>query len=313
MILKGISKNVRFCILDTTNLVKKALNETKANVMYSNQIAKMLSIGAILAEDIKNEKTRLSLNLLNNGVIENIIIKSTLDKKLSMKIKINEEKEKMLYDAISNNEEIKTKELLDLNNASLEIQIDYGLKRPYTSKINVRASLLELALNDYLNQSVQTKSITICSTVYNSNAEIEKSSALLIQNLPNADDRIIEFLAGKLERLTSISNMLKNGFSLEKIAYLLFEDDVKIFENESIYTGLPFDKMPLIEDIKILDKRELEYGCDCNKIYMKEALIRALSKDEIKNMIEEDKKIEIICSFCNKKYTFKDSKEIIYE
>ena len=45
------------------------------------------------------------------------------------------------------------------------------------------------------------------------------------------------------------------------------------------------------------------YECDCSKEHMKDALI-SIGKEEIKQIIEEDGKAEIVCHFCNKKYQF---------
>lgn len=313
MILRAISKNVKISILDSSEVVKKAILKTNLNMIYSNQVSKMISMGIILSQGLKSDKMRLSLNLLNDEVIEKIIVKTTLDNKIALKTIINKEKEEKLFDAINhNNYEIANK-LLNLENAKLEIVMDYGLKQPYKSTFNVEDSLLELTLNEYLNKSEQTKSIFISSIEYDENGNFLNSGAILIQNLPNADDKIIEFLASKLERVTSIAKMLKNKFSLEKIAYLIFENDFEIIENESKYLGLPFDKLPLIEELKILDIRDFNYGCDCSKEYMIRALKVSVSEKELKEILEEDGKIEISCNFCDKKYIFNNIEELNYE
>ena len=52
------------------------------------------------------------------------------------------------------------------------------------------------------------------------------------------------------------------------------------------------------------------YECDCSKEHMADGLA-TLNKDVLKEMIEEDKKAELVCHFCNKKYEF--SKEELEE
>ena len=51
------------------------------------------------------------------------------------------------------------------------------------------------------------------------------------------------------------------------------------------------------------------YECDCNKDRIEKALI-SLGKNEIKKIYDEDKKVEIQCHFCNKKYNF-DENELL--
>ncbi len=311
MVLRGISKSLKFEILDTTELVKEVFERVKPNLIYSERIAKMTTLAAILAQDIKSSNTRSSITLKTEGALQSIIAKTSANANVAVKVNIDEEKHNKLLEAIKNDDKEEINKLFSLNDGTLQIMIDYGLKNPYNSIFKIKDNLLELAMNDYYEKSTQTKSILITSVSYDENTNFSKSSGLLIQLLPNGDEEVFNFILEKLNRLTSITKMLEHNFSLERIAHLIFENDIELFENENKYKGLPYDKLPKIEDIKILDTNEIKFECDCSRSYMGRALINSVSNKELEEMIKEDGNIEIVCSFCGEKYIFNNIEEVL--
>lgn len=311
MVLRGISKSLKFEILDTTELVKEVFERVKPNLIYSERIAKMTTLAAILAQDIKSSNTRSSITLKTEGALQSIIAKTSANANVVVKVNIDEEKHNKLLEAIKNDDREEVNKLFSLNDGTLQIMIDYGLKTPYNSIFKIKDNLLELAMNDYYEKSTQTKSILITSVSYDENTNFSKSSGLLIQLLPNGDEEVFNFILEKLNRLTSITKMLEHNFSLERIAHLIFENDIELFENENKYKGLPYDKLPKIEDIKILDTNEIKFECDCSRSYMGRALINSVSNKELEEMIKEDGNIEIVCSFCGEKYIFNNIEEVL--
>lgn len=311
MVLRGISKSLKFEILDTTELVKEVFERVKPNLIYSERIAKMTTLAAILAQDIKSSNTRSSITLKTEGALQSIIAKTSANANVAVKVNIDEEKHNKLLEAIKNDDKEEVNKLFSLNDGTLQIMIDYGLKTPYNSIFKIKDNLLELAMNDYYEKSTQTKSILITSVSYDENTNFSKSSGLLIQLLPNGDEEVFNFILEKLNRLTSITKMLEYNFSLERIAHLIFENDIELFENENKYKGLPYDKLPKIEDIKILDTNEIKFECDCSRSYMGRALINSVSNKELEEMIKEDGNIEIVCSFCGEKYIFNNIEEVL--
>ena len=311
MVLRGISKSLKFEILDTTELVKEVFERVKPHLIYSERIAKMTTLAAILAQDIKSSNTRSSITLKTEGALQSIIAKTSTNANVAVKVNIDEEKHNKLLEAIENDNKEEINKLYSLNDGTLQIMIDYGLKNPYNSIFKIKDNLLELAMNDYYEKSAQTKSILITSVSYDDNTNFSKSSGLLIQLLPNGNEEVFNFILEKLNRLTSITKMLEHNFSLERIANLIFENDIELFENENKYKGLPYDKLPKIEDIKILDTNEIKFECDCSRSYMGRALINSVSNKELEEMIKEDGNIEIVCSFCGEKYIFNNIGEVL--
>ena len=102
--------------------------------------------------------------------------------------------------------------------------------------------------------------------------------------MPDATEEDIQNLEKNIFEAGSVSKMLENNIDIEVLA-------VKV-------TG---DKK-----LKIVERNDLaKYECDCSKERMEKALI-SLGKEEITKIIEEDRKLEMSCHFCNKKYNFSE-------
>ena len=78
--------------------------------------------------------------------------------------------------------------------------------------------------------------------------------------------------------------MLDSGYNAEKILQAILGD-----------MGL-----------EILDRVPVAYKCDCSRARVEQALI-SLGKKELSQIIDEDKKAELTCHFCNKVYNFDES------
>ena len=99
-------------------------------------------------------------------------------------------------------------------------------------------------------------------------------------------------IENKINSIRSITDLLKGGFDVRRIAQLLYED---ISSDEE---GL------LIEDYEILNESEIEYKCDCNKEKFLSGL-RTLKQEEINEILKEnDGYLEVECHFCMKKYKY---------
>ena len=157
MVLRGISKSLKFEILDTTELVKEVFERVKPNLIYSERIAKMTTLAAILAQDIKSSNTRSSITLKTEGALQSIIAKTSANANVAVKVNIDEEKHNKLLEAIKNDDREEVNKLFSLNDGTLQIMIDYGLKNPYNSIFKIKDNLLELAMNDYYEKSTHTK------------------------------------------------------------------------------------------------------------------------------------------------------------
>ena len=113
----------------------------------------------------------------------------------------------------------------------------------------------------------------------------------MIQVMPGCKIEYIEKLENKLRSLKPTTEMIKEGYT-------------------------PIDIINEITDgdYELLETKEIKYECNCSKDKFKKGL-KSIGKIELEKILNEDKKAEITCNFCNKKYIFTedDLKEIIFE
>ena len=63
---------------------------------------------------------------------------------------------------------------------------------------------------------------------------------------------------------------------------------------EQVFADIPFD---------ILDENNVQYSCGCSKERYSR-ILATLNQKDLKSLIEEEKPVETVCNFCNKKYVF---------
>lgn len=134
---------------------------------------------------------------------------------------------------------------------------------------------------EYFAKSMQKPTVIALGVLVNKDG-VKASGGYMINLMPDATEEDIVNIENAIEKAPSISQMLDQNYSLEKIAETVTGDaNIKLID----------------EDIKII------YECDCSKEKFEKGMI-SLGKDEIKKIIEEDEKADIKCQFCNKEYHF---------
>jgi len=114
----------------------------------------------------------------------------------------------------------------------------------------------------------------------NKDNTVRQAGGFIIQLLPYADEKVITVLEQKLKDLKPITQLLDNDATPETI----LEEILGEF------------------DLEILDKVDTKFECDCSEEKVKKT-IASLSKKEIKDMVDDNKPIEVNCHFCNKNYS----------
>lgn len=167
-------------------------------------------------------------------------------------------------------------------------EMEYG--DPFTGQVGLASGEIGDDFTYYLAQSEQIPSSVGVSVFVNPDESVEVAGGFLIQVIPGATDEAIDILQKNLDELPLVSEMLREGLSPEQILERIFKND----------------------DIKILDRMDVKFECDCSKERFAKALI-SLPKDDVQEMINEDHGAEAQCSFCGNKYQFseEDLEEII--
>lgn len=174
------------------------------------------------------------------------------------------------------------------NQGTLQVVRDMGLKEPFCGSVPLQTGEIGDDFTYYFAVSEQTPSVVSLGVLVNDTNEILSSGGFIIQLLPEANEDDIRYIEEKMSGFPAVSSLLHEGKTPEDILTMIFDD------------------------VKILDKQEVSFACDCSKDKMEQALF-TLGKEEIEDMIKEDHGCEISCQFCNTKYQFSEDelKQII--
>lgn len=268
----------------TTNLVENVRMIQDTSPVATAALGRLLTITAILGNNLKNEKDKITIQIKGNGPIKGMV--SVSNKKAEVKgyafepivdVPLKEEGKLDVGKAVG-------------NVGFLNVIKDIGLKEPYIGMVPLVSGEIAEDFAKYFAESEQTGTAVALGVLVDKNG-VKSAGGYLITVMPETDDETISKIESNLSKIEPISKMLEKNLSLEQIAKTVSGDE----------------NIQIVED-NIIPR----YCCDCSKERIKKVLV-SLGKEELNKIIEEDKKAEIVCHFCNKKYDFdeKNLKEII--
>lgn len=260
--------------INSTNLVEQARKIHDLTPIATATFGRTLSVTAMMASEMKNIKDRLTVQIKGNGPIGNILISANNFPKLKGYV------QNPFVDLPLNNGK------LDVGNAVgkqgfLNVIKDIGLKEPYTGMVPLISGEIAEDFANYFLISEQKNTAVALGVLVNQNG-VKASGGYLIKPMPDATEDDLFILENRIREAKSISQMLDDNWSLQDIAKDITGD----------------------ENIDIVEENILPlYECDCSKEKIERGLI-SLGKEELQNIINTQMKIETVCHFCNKKYTF---------
>ena len=262
---------VRLIGIVTTDIVQDALNIHKLSPVATARLGKLLTAGVIMGSMMKNDTDNLSLMVKGDGPIGNIVVCSNSKGDVKgyvynpyVDVPLTKEGKLDVGGAVG-------------KNGLLSVIKDIGLKEPQSGSVNIINGDITEELLEYFTVSEQVPSVIDLGVLVNSDAKVLVAGGYLLQLMPGVDPAIIDMIVGRISNLRSISELLKEGFSIIDILKAISGDD----------------------NVVVLEESEPRLKCDCSRERM-EAALNTISKEERKKMIEEDGFIEMKCSFCGK-------------
>ena len=136
-------------------------------------------------------------------------------------------------------------------------------------------------LTYYYATSEQIPSSVGLGVLMDKDNTVEQAGGFIIQLMPDATEEVIDKLEKRIKEIKSVTHMLENGMTPEKIL-------------EYILGGM---------ELEILDTIPTQFYCNCSKERVSKAVMSIGVKD-LKEMVDDNKPIEVNCHFCNSHYTF---------
>ena len=261
--------------IKSTSMVEEARKIHDLSPVATAAFGRLLTITALMAEEMKNEKDKITIEIKGNGPIGGMLTTANNVPEVKGYV-INP------YVDLPLNEFGK----LDVGGAVgqdgyIHVIKDIGLKEPYIGVSNLTSGEIADDFTNYFVSSEQRQAAVALGVLVDKNG-VREAGGYLITPMPDATDEDISNVEKGIFEAGAISKMLDEKLSLIDIAK-------KVTGDKSI---------KVIEDCTVP-----VYKCDCSKEKMANALI-SIGKNELKNIIEEDGKAELVCHFCNKKYQF---------
>lgn len=277
--IRAIDENMTFRIfaVKSTNVVETARQYHNTSPTASAALGRALTIGLMMGYMMKNENDRLTLKINGGGPLGTILVTAN-----------NKGEIKGYVDNPTVDVERKKNGKLDVGTAvgidgKITVIRDIGLRDPYIGTSDIVTGEIADDIAQYYFLSEQTSSAVAAGTLVNPDSTIKSSAGLIVQPLPGISDEDLSALELLLGGLKSISKYFDNDLDVEDVVKDIFKDF----------------------NIKITEKIPVKFKCDCSNDRIERVLV-SLGREEINKILSEDKRAEITCNFCNKKYEFNE-------
>lgn len=269
--------------ITSKNTVETARAAHNTSPVATAALGRLLSAGAMMGAMMKGEKDMLTLQIQAGGPLQGITV--TADAKGHVKGYVGNPGVILPPNA---------KGKLDVGGAVgvgfLNVIKDMGLKEPYMGQTELKTGEIGDDLTYYFASSEQIPSTVGLGVLMNRDNTVKQAGGWIIQLMPFAEESVIARLEENLKGVTSVTAMLDEGMTPQKLLERLLGN-----------LGVEFN-----------DTLPVEFYCNCDRARVEKALI-SIGRKEMKEMIAEGKPIELNCHFCNTDYEFtiEDLKQIL--
>ncbi len=292
------SKSFRVFLTITTELVEEARKIHDTTPLASAGLGRVLTGAGLMGLDLKNPGDKLTVLFKGDGPAEQILATATQDGRVKGYI-ANPSCDLPLNDLGK----------LDVGGSlgigDLTVIKDLGLKEPYVGTIALVDGEIADDLTAYYYISEQQNTAISLGVKVDRDWSIKAAGGMFIQMLPGGEEGAVDALEDMLKDLPPITTIIEEetekaaGKTTEGILNAMLE---RIFKD-----------MPEEYSLEVLDQRDLIWQCDCSRDRLEKVLMTIGEKD-LREIIEEDGKAELVCQFCLKKYNFtKEELESILE
>ena len=278
-IIKSISKNGHFraFVLDSTETVREAQRRHQTWPTSTVALGRTLIAAQILGANEKGD-AKITLKILGDGAMGAIIAGADSKGHVKGYVKNRE----LDYKRASTGEVLVAP---FVGNGFLVVVKDMGLKHPYSGQVDLITGEIGEDLAWYFLSSEQTPSSVGVNVLLDEDADTVKiAGGFMLQALPDATDDEISEIERNIKTMPAISTMLESDNPLETML-------------ANIYGEMPYLS---------LEETPLSFECDCSKTRFLEG-IKSLGRQPIEEMIAEDHGAEVVCQFCEEKYTFTEA------
>ena len=265
---------IRAFAATTKELAETARQAHDLSPVVTAGLGRLLTAGAMMGSMLKGDSDLLTLQVKGDGPVHGMTV--TAD--AAGHVKGYADVPDVILPANARGK-------LDVGGAvgrgTLSVIRDLGLKEPYVGQTALQTGEIGDDLTYYFATSEQVPSSVGLGVLMEKSNTVRCAGGFIIQLMPFASEEVISRLERNLSNLLSVTALLDQGMSPEEML-------------KRVLDGFA---------VEFTDKMPLRFSCNCSKKRVEKALI-SIGKKEIREMIEDNKPIEVNCHFCNKNYVF---------
>ncbi len=265
---------IRAFAITSREMVEAAKNNHETFPVVTAALGRMLSAAAMMGVMMKGDDDLLTLQVQGAGPMKGITV--TANSKGQVKGFPNVAQVDLPPNAMQK---------LDVGGAIgvgiMRVIKDMGLKEPYVGTIPLQTGEIAEDLTYYYAYSEQVPSSVGLGVLMNKDNTVNSAGGFIIQLMPFTPDDVIDKLEENLKSLPSVTDMLSSGKNPEQML-------------ETVLAGL---------DITIHETYPTAFVCDCSNERVERSLC-SLGEEDMAEIIEAGKPVEVKCQFCNKAYVY---------
>lgn len=277
-IIRGTAKDgeIRFFAAVTTELVEKASRIHSCTPTAAAALGRMLTATSMMGTMLKNEKDSITVKINGGGEAGSIIAVGNCSGAVKGYISNPD-----LHTPLNNAGKLDVGGVVG-KDGYLTVIRDMGLKEPYVGQVPIVSGEIAEDITYYYAVSEQVPSAISLGVLVGPNNEVISAGGFIIQMMPEANDFTRDIVEFRLDEIPPVSKMIQERDSVEDILSELLD-------------GM---------DPRVLEEYTPEFKCECS-VEKIERMLLSLGKEELTELSKQDKDTEIVCHFCNEKYTFK--------
>lgn len=285
-LIRGIDKEkqVRLFLIRNTHMLREMKTHHALSATVTAGAGRIMAAAAMMGHMLKSEQHKITLHFRGEGPVKNMM--AVADTQGHVKAFAAEPQVEL---PLRPDGKLNVGGLL--GQGELTVIKDLGLKDPYIGKTALVSGEIGEDLAYYFLNSEQQPSAVNLGVFVGKEGQVEASGGMILQVLPQASYETVEALEKAIYHMPPLSTLLQT-MDFEEILAAFFDD----FGFQIHGSILP------------------SWRCDCSRERMSSALLSIGAKD-LEEILNEDKKAEIVCHFCNRAYLFeeKDLRELLKE
>ena len=273
--------SIRLVAVSTTNSTNEARSRHKLSYLTTAILGRAFSSGLLLASSMKILHGRVTMRIRSDGPLKGLLVDAGRDGTVRGYVGNT----KLELDPIKNNDSYSFDFKKAVGTGYLNVTRDNGSGDPFTSTVELVNGNLAEDLASYLLYSEQTPSAVFIGEKFK-DRNLIISGGLIAQVLPKkeTDPLLISLLEERCREVESFSEELhKSKNNLLSLIRNIFPD---------------IDDKSISEEVR---SQIVSFKCRCSRDRSLNAM-RMLDKKELREILNEDGKAELVCEFCKNKY-----------